>query len=84
MNVRQDILEVILPKPCDGYGVHVNWCGNIYHDYNSERLINRVIQSELASLDTAISNLDTFNEDHAGELQELLFYRDYLSNGLHY
>jgi len=83
MTARQEILELIQPNivnDCgDSYGVHVNWCGNIYYDFNNERLINQVINAELASLQMAISNLDIFNEDHAGELQELIFYRDYLT-----
>jgi len=57
-----------------------DWSDEVFDRFGCD--CREVIQSQLASLDTAISKLDTFNEDHAGELQELLFYRDYLSDGL--
>jgi len=85
MTARQEILELIQPNIVndygDSYGVHVNWCGNFYIDFNNERLINKVIESELSFVEIAIRKLDTFNEDHAGQLQELISYRDYLTAG---
>lgn len=88
MTARQEILELIQPNIVndygDSYGVHVNWCGNFYIELNNERLINKVINAELASLQMAISNLDPFNEDHAGQLQELISYRDYLTGETDY
>ena len=86
MTARQEILELIQPNIVndfgDSYGVHVNWGGNIYIDFDNERLIDQVINAELASLQMAISNLDVFDEDHAGELQELISYRDYLTGDI--
>jgi hypothetical protein len=81
MNVRQDIINLTQFYPITSLYA-VTWNGRAYHDTDTHDLVNHVINTELEFVEIAISNLDSFNEDHAGELQELLFYRDYYSDGL--
>ena len=82
MNVRQDIINLTQFYPNMRHPYAVTWDGRAYHDTNTHDLVNQVISTELEFVEIAIRNLDFFNEDHAGELQELLFYRDYYSDGL--
>ncbi|MDP7636232.1 MAG: hypothetical protein QF577_01660 [Phycisphaerae bacterium] len=82
MNVRQDIISLTQFYRNMRHPYSVTWNGRAYHDTDTNDLVNQVIDTELEFVGIAIRKLDAFNEDHAGELQELLFYRDYLSNGL--
>jgi hypothetical protein len=82
MNVRNDIIDATLFYPNAPHPYGVTWNGRAYHDTDTYDLVNQVINTELEFLEIEISKLHSFNEDHAGELQELLFHREYLSTGL--
>ena len=84
MNIRKDILSFVETSPAPAYGCHVNWDGNFYYAYTPEGLIDKVIIDSLANVDEEIRKLDTFSEDHQGALQELQFYRDYLTAGVNH
>ena len=83
MSIREDIIAGVTfdghYKPCT-----VVWNGHCYHDFNTEALVNLVIEVELDRVQFRISRLDIFNEDHAGELQELICYRDYLTGDINH
>lgn len=83
MSIREDIIAGV------SFGGHhrpysVIWNGRCYHDFNTEALVNLVIEVELDFVGIAIRKLDVFNEDHAGELQELITYRDYLTGDINH
>ncbi len=79
MSIREDIISDTryFKNMVDPYTV--NWNGHTYHDADTNNLVNRVIKTELALVEFSIRKIDPFNEDHAGELQELVTYRDYLT-----
>lgn len=81
MSIREDIIADVSfdghYKPCA-----VSWNGRSYYEFNTEALVNLVIEVELDFVGIAIRKLDVFNEDHAGELQELICYRDYLTGDI--
>ena len=79
MSIREDIIAGTRYYKNMRHPYAVNWNGRAYHDADTNDLVNQVIESELAFVEIAIRKLDTFNEDHAGQLQELISYRDYLT-----
>ena len=82
MNVRQDIISEMRHYPDAPHPYGVTWNCRSYHDTDTYALVNKVIEIELEFIEIALMKLNSFNEDDQGELQELLFYREYLSDGL--
>jgi hypothetical protein len=82
MSIREDIIAGTYYYGKMRHPYAVTWNGRAYHDFDTCDLVNQVIECELGFVEIAIKKLDAFNEDHAGELQELITYRDYLSAGI--
>jgi len=79
MSIREDIINDTRYFKNMRHPYAVNWNGHAYHDADTNTLVNRVIETELALVEFSIRKIDPFNEDHAGELQELITYRAYLT-----